>query len=426
MFSSLVSSFKGYMGWDNLEVTAGGNNEEKAQQQNIEERQSLFKQLSGFIGKDITSMISLPVWVFEPFSFLEVMAEPLQFDELLIKASTAPDSRHRIAYLSAFIIAGYSCAVRNKKPFNPLLGETFEYIAAENRWKFFAEQVSHHPPIGVCIITSDKFTVELEMELKTKFTGNSSDVIVLGKCSMKTTEFNDHFTWNHLDTTAHNVIVGGMWVDHYGTLEVNNHTTGDKCVLRVTKSGWLGVGRFEVNGEVVDKEGVVRLKMGGKWNEVITATKVNPDGTPAADPIALWKRAPAPASKWNWTKWNDDLNALTPELEATLPPTDSRLRTDRRALEKDDVNTAGKEKHRLEEEQRAKRKAREASGEHYAPKYFKRIDHEDGTHTYENAGGYWEDREKRVAESQAKKSAETSETEKPVEEATEKLGNLSM
>jgi hypothetical protein len=85
MFSGLMNSFKGFMGWDTLEVTAGGNNEEKVQNTNIDERQSLFKQLSGFIGKDITSMISLPVWVFEPFSFLQVMCEPLQFDELLLK-----------------------------------------------------------------------------------------------------------------------------------------------------------------------------------------------------------------------------------------------------------------------------------------------------------------------------------------------------
>ncbi len=85
MFSGLVNSFRGFMGWDNLEVTPGGNNEEKVQNNNIDERQSLFKQLSQFIGKDITSLISLPVWIFEPFSFLQVMGEPLQFDEALFK-----------------------------------------------------------------------------------------------------------------------------------------------------------------------------------------------------------------------------------------------------------------------------------------------------------------------------------------------------
>jgi hypothetical protein len=54
-----------------------------------------------------------------------------------------------------------------------------------------------------------------------------------------------------------------------------------------------------------------------------------------------------------------------------LPPNDSRLRGDRLGLEKNDLETAGKEKHRLEEKQRAIRKEREAKGEIYEPKYWK-------------------------------------------------------
>ena len=40
----------------------------------------------------------------------------------------------------------------------------------------------------------------------------------------------------------------------------------------------------------------------------------------------------------------------------TLPPTDSRFRTDQRALENGDIDLATQEKHRLEEKQRARRK----------------------------------------------------------------------
>lgn len=38
------------------------------------------------------------------------------------------------------------------KPFNPILGETFEIITPE--YNYFAEQVSHHPPISACIAES--------------------------------------------------------------------------------------------------------------------------------------------------------------------------------------------------------------------------------------------------------------------------------
>jgi len=418
MFSGLMNSFKGFMGWDTLEVTPGGNNEEKVQNTNIDERQSLFKQLSQFIGKDITSMISLPVWVFEPFSFLQVLGEPLQFDDSLFKAANDEDQHLRMAYLAGWVVGGYSCAVRNKKPFNPLLGETYEFIPADKRWKLFAEQVSHHPPIGVARTESEKFLLEIEMELKTKFTGNSSDVIVIGGCHFSTTTFKDHFTWNHLETTAHNVIIGGMWVDHYGVLEVVNHTTKDKCVLNVTKCGWLGVGRYEVQGEVFDDSGKAKLKVFGKWNDTLYAAKLNPDGT-QGEPIVLWKRGTFPPNKWNWTPFNDDLNRVG-ELENILPPTDSRLRGDRRALEADDLPVAGKEKHRLEEDQRTKRKAREAKGDPYEPKYFKSIPDELNGHKWTYVGNYWEEREQRVKEIELKKTiVEQKEDKKPEEKKTE-------
>ncbi len=49
------------------------------------------------------------------------------------------------------------------------------------------------------------------------------------------------------------------------------------------------------------------------------------------------------------------------------------LRGDRLGVEKEDLDLAGKEKHRLEEKQRAERRERETKGEEYVQKYFKVI-----------------------------------------------------
>jgi hypothetical protein len=106
------------LGYETLETESSGSPAEQAvATTNTEERKGLWKQLSSYIGKDITSMISLPVWIFEPLSFLQIMCEPLQYAELLHKAAESPDSAHRMAYLIAFITSGYSCAVRQKKTF---------------------------------------------------------------------------------------------------------------------------------------------------------------------------------------------------------------------------------------------------------------------------------------------------------------------
>lgn len=404
------NSIKSFFGFENLEVENGGQNEDKTVPTNTEERKGLFSQLSGFIGKDVTSMISLPVWIFEPLSFLQIMCEPMQYAYLLEKANQSQDSAERMAYLVAFIAGGYSLATRTKKPFNPILGETFEYL--NDKWKFMAEQVSHHPPIGVSEASSDDFFVHLEMALKTKFKGNSSEVYVDGDSWMELKKTGDKFTWNHLDTCAHNVILGSMWVDHFGTLEVTNTTTNETARIVFTRCGWLGAGRFELNGDILDSNGVVKGKVTGKWNETISYIKIT-NGQPEA-PIQIWKKEAAPSNKWNHNDFTTSLNTMSAEYQTMLPPNDSRLRGDRLALEKGDTDLAGKEKQRLEEKQRAERKERETKKIEYQPKYFK-CEEANGKKKWLRAADYWAEREERIKTKADVKDVVVEKKENPVD-----------
>ena len=60
-----------------------------------------------------------------------------------------------------------------------------------------------------------------------------------------------------------------------------------------------------------------------------------------------------------FTNFTLQLNYLPPGLKEKLPPTDTRLRPDQRALEEGDLTTAANEKARLEDKQRKMRKDRE-------------------------------------------------------------------
>jgi Oxysterol-binding protein. len=40
-----------------------------------------------------------------------------------------------------------------------------------------------------------------------------------------------HYTWNRVQSTVHNVIVGNLWVDQHGESDVINVTTGSTCRL---------------------------------------------------------------------------------------------------------------------------------------------------------------------------------------------------
>eukprot|EP01133_Synstelium_polycarpum_P003941 gene3941-4563_t len=395
MFSGALSYMKSLVSTDDLKVEDNGEKKE-VPAEDVEERKGLMKQLTSYIGKDITSLISLPVWVFEPVSFLQVMSEPLQYADSLAKAASHPDPYYRLAYLAAFNTGLYSTAIRTKKPFNPILGETFEVV--KDDYRFIAEQVCHHPPIGVSETTTEAYSLQLETILKSKFYGNSSEVEIDGTNHFVIKATGEEFTWGHLVTSCNNIIIGSMWLDHYGDLVIENHSTGDKCVMKFNKSGWLGAGRYTITGEILDSEGEVRYRLSGKWNESLLLFEVLSNGQNAPTPVVLWENAKeVSTNKFGFSKWvEENVVKITEDYEKILPVTDSRLRTDRRSLEAGDLDNAGKQKHILEEKQREDKKVRVAAGKEWETKYFTKTDDAKFQYRWNFNGKYWEEREERV------------------------------
>lgn len=402
MLSGITGFFKSATGWDNIEVAkvdrtlSETEGRAKATQ---EQRQKIWQQAVRFVGMDPISMMSLPIWAFEPTTFLQRMAEPFFFVDFLHQAAETEDPIMRLAYLAAFNVSILSLTERSGKPFNPILGETYEYVSkGPKQFKFFSEQVSHHPPIGVAETTSDKWIVKQEAHIKTKFFGNSIDIFAIGHTHAVFPGNGDHFYWKQPDCHVYNIIVGGMWVDYTGDVEILNENGKAKCVLSFKKCGWFGEGRYEVTGEIFDENGNVRMLLIGKWNEFLCAKHVDASGKKSNDEFYLWQ-APEKEitdNKWGMPKFTFELTAITPELEKVLPETDSRVRADRRALESGDMDLAGREKSRLEEKQRADRRALEARKEKWVPKYFKKVPNSIYDHVWEYTGNYWEEREARA------------------------------
>lgn len=58
---------------------------------------------------------------------LQRLSEDLEYYELLDKGAKCQSSLEQMCYVAAFTVSSYSTTVhRTGKPFNPLLGETFE------------------------------------------------------------------------------------------------------------------------------------------------------------------------------------------------------------------------------------------------------------------------------------------------------------
>lgn len=78
-----------------------------------------------------------------------------------------------MAYVAAFTISSYSTtAARTGKPFNPLLGETYECDRTDDLgWRAISEQVSHHPPMLAQHCEGQKWRCWQEFTMASKFRG---------------------------------------------------------------------------------------------------------------------------------------------------------------------------------------------------------------------------------------------------------------
>nr|CDS32970.2 oxysterol binding protein 1 [Hymenolepis microstoma] len=329
---------------------------------------NLWSFLSNCIGKELTK-IPMPVNFSEPLSMLQRLSENFEYSYVLDRAAACTNPVEQLAYVSAFVVSSYaSTALRVAKPFNPLLNETYECDRTDDLgWRSVAEQVSHHPPVAAFHCESDLWYTWFDFSISTKFRGRYLQIKVNGVCHLVFRKTGYHYTWTKIPLTVHNIIVGRLWIENSGEIDIINHTTGDKCHLTFKQYSYFSseVPR-RVTGAVTDKTGKVHGIIGGTWDEFIEYAPVITDSTGSSNkhvietgpPIQLWRVSPLPpeAEKmYNFTQFAMQLNDK-PENEPNLCPTDSRLRPDQRLMEDGSWDEANAEKVRLEEKQRMRRR----------------------------------------------------------------------
>lgn len=370
---------------------------------------SLWGILKSMIGKDITK-ITLPVSFNEPTSMLQRIAEDLEYTELLDQAASEEDSTLRMLYVAAFAASEYSSTTnRVAKPFNPLLGETYEYARPDKGFRYFTEQVSHHPPVSAVIAEHERWDYYGETSVKSGFNGRSFDVQPTAKWYLHLRPDNGEneeeiYTWRKITSSVIGIMLGNPSIDNYGEMEITNNKTGDKCIINFKPRGWRSVNSYEMSGVVYDKEGIKHWAIGGHWNskiygkkiidkhEIIDYTNKTPESSPNIDgfKFLMWQPTPRPEVPFNLTSYAISLNAPQPRLMDWIGPTDTRLRPDQRAMEDGRYDDASKFKEDVEDKQRKARKEREENGIAYKPLYFvKEIHPLTGEEYWRYTGDYW-------------------------------------
>ncbi|KAI4454411.1 oxysterol-binding protein-related [Holotrichia oblita] len=252
-----------------------------------------------------------------------------------------------------------------------------------------------------------------EFTMTSKFRGKYLQIVPLGIAYLEFSNGNK-YSWRKVTTTVHNIIVGKLWVDQHGDMEIigRGNASGLKCILKfIPYSYFSKESQRRVKGAVMDSSGKVRWIINGTWDDKVEICKVT--GVSGSEtnpiyqtnsPIVAWKRTvPHPDSQkyYNFTLLACQLN----EPEDGVAPTDSRLRPDQRLMENQLWDEANKEKVRLEEKQRSVRREREAEAEQaaqtgqpykqYEPIWFKQVKDEDtGGVIHKYRGNYWESKSK--------------------------------
>uniref|UniRef100_A0A286XAG2 Oxysterol-binding protein n=1 Tax=Cavia porcellus TaxID=10141 RepID=A0A286XAG2_CAVPO len=380
---------------------------------------NLWSIMKNCIGREL-SKIPMPVNFNEPLSMLQRLTEDLEYHHLLDKAVHCSSSVEQMCLVAAFSVSSYSTTVhRIAKPFNPMLGETYELDRLEDMGlRSLCEQVSHHPPSAAhYAFSKNGWSLWQEITIASKFRGKYISIMPLGAIHLEFQASGNHYVWRKSTSTVHNIIVGKLWIDQSGDIEIVNHKTNDRCQVKfVPYSYFSKEAARKVTGVVSDSQGKAHYVLSGSWDEQMECSKIvqSSPSSPSSDgkqktvyqtlpAKLLWRKYPLPENAENMYYFSELALTLN-EPEGGVAPTDTRLRPDQRLMEEGCWTGPPRRSSGWRRKQPLSRRRRleicapgrtEKESDGYAPLWFeKRLDPLTRETAYVYKGGYWEAKEK--------------------------------
>ncbi|XP_023035617.1 oxysterol-binding protein-related protein 8 isoform X5 [Drosophila willistoni] len=315
-------------------------------------------------GMDLSKVV-LPTFILEPRSFLDKLSDSYYHADILSKAVQEDDAFTRMKlivqwYLSSF----YKKPKGLKKPYNPILGETFRCYwqhPSGSRTFYIAEQVSHHPPVSAFYVTNreDGFSITCSILAKSKFYGNSTSAVLEGAATMTLLPRGECYTASTPYAHCKGILMGTLSMELGGKINIECENTGYRTELEFKLKPFLGgsdatnvvVGKIKLG-----KETLATLQ--GHWDKEIRLKDVK-----TGEESLLFKA---------------DAEMRSKRLIRHLVPVDLQLPTESQrlwsrvsdAIAREDQVAATEEKTVLEERQRAAAKERAANDISYDPTFF--------------------------------------------------------
>lgn len=315
------------------------------------------------IGMDLTK-ITLPTFVLEPRSMLERITDFTAHPELIFGAGKIEDPKQRFLHVTSLILAGWHIKPKGvKKPYNPVLGEffrcTYHYEDGSEGY-YVAEQVSHHPPISAFFYVSPRNRVIITGELKpkSKFLGNSVATILEGEDRVRLLDRPEdgEYTITMPNMFARGILFGKMLLELGDISSVRCPSTNYSCDIEFKTKGWISGGYNAVSGTVK-----------------------GPSGT-AGEIAGHWDKSMEYKDKGGKKQVLFDAATTKVVQKVCLPEAQQEPNESRRlwagvtrAIKAADMEAATAEKSKIEETQREKTRAREASGQRHQLRFFEPV-----------------------------------------------------
>ncbi|XP_028820311.1 oxysterol-binding protein-related protein 10-like isoform X1 [Denticeps clupeoides] len=379
------------------EVTDLEDNEEEDLGVLDDQRSIILHLLSQLkLGMDLTRVV-LPTFILEKRSLLEMyanfMAHPDMF--LAITWGSSPEERmvRFVEYYLTSFHEGRKGAVA-KKPYNPILGETFHCsweVPRDRVWplrthghalgaghcdpprpshaeagagsyhvRFVAEQVSHHPPVSAfyCECLERRMCVNAHVWTKSKFMGMSVGVSMVGEGVLCLLEHEEEYVFTLPCAYARSILTV-PWVE-----------LGGKVSITCAKSGFSATVTFHT-----------KPFYGGKVHRVTAEVKHNPTSTIVCKVQGEWNGTLEFTYSSGESKVIDTTRLAI--IKKKLRPVEKQGRSESRrlwhhvtmALKEGNIDTATEHKHRLEERQRGEEQQRVSNNQPWKPKYFNKEVH---------------------------------------------------
>ncbi|CAG7851201.1 Protein KES1 [Serendipita indica DSM 11827] len=337
---------------------------------------SFVKSIASFSG-DLYSMTA-PPFILSPVSLTEFPAYWLERPELFAAISDGVDAEDRALRVLKWFIATLKgqYTSRNekmgseKKPLNPVLGELFYGTWPDQNGrgltKLLVEQVSHHPPITAYHITNESRNLTLSGHNAQKTSFSSGAILVKQVGHAILTYAPPGKDVEKYLITLPRLRIDGIWYGApYIELTDNGYiqaSTGYLSTIEYKGKGYFSGKAHSIKASFAVNPTSPIVVVEGQWDTVTKVTSVK--GSKHAKTGETFT------------------DVTTPKEEVTVAPIESQNEWETRKLWQNvangirsgDFEAASKDKTRIENEQRQRRKDEQAAGTPWQLKHFVHLD----------------------------------------------------